>query len=294
MRNLLCSFVLGLSIMAIAQDDIVVYSSDNYQKSTKENSSYQIVEDDIDDYDYDEYMAEPSTPIPMLNSKAKKVSVVEEKDDKLLGQDTRRVRYSAMLDLGIGGDLTSGGTALSISTTHGVQLGKYVFVGAGIGYSFVEDGLYRPKYDLPSTGSYNSYRNTWTNMDYVEEEYYNSHAINYYAAFRAYCRKGKWVPYFDVKLGGSTFAEYYQDRSTYYWRTTVYNSSSKKYETRSGTIGYDAEPDKDIISGLYLEVGFGIVMYKYFDVRLSWTASGEGGYLTERENSLQLKVGVRL
>lgn len=67
-----------------------------------------------------------------------------------------------------------------ITTTHGYQITPHIFVGAGIGFNYVNN--------TDNTGSPYS-----TPNDYM---------IPFYADFRATLLNNKITPYFDLKLGG--------------------------------------------------------------------------------------------
>ena len=224
--------------------------------------------------------------------------------NQLDASDLSLVSYRGMFDVGFGEDLSANKFAMSLSTTHGMQISPFFFIGLGVGYSYLPDNAYYPKYEEPGSGYYHqdkkhAYGNYWVidSPTLYGGGRTDRHAFNYYLDLRANMAKGNWIPYVDLKLGGSTFTSYskggkvkkeYSEYSEYYDRYM--------YETR----WYRARPHKGVSTSFFCEVGVGMVIYKYFDIRVSWTRSNyNNGFYNELdsatdygENSLQVKLGV--
>lgn len=89
-----------------------------------------------------------------------------------------KVYYSGMVDVGLGGEIFSESFSMSVSTTHGIHISDYFFVGAELGYSY-----WHPYYKIYD---------------------YGVHSITYLLDLRVYMARGKFRPYLDLKVGGGT------------------------------------------------------------------------------------------
>lgn len=289
-KVLVIAAALTIAELSFAQSEMVYYPGDS-KRSTPEQ--YPEMVDDI--FVLEEYAATPEEHIAKKKEKKEhRLTTVSGRFSGLADDDGRRIWYSGMVDVGFGNNVDIHEFSASVSTTHGLHFSKWFFMGLGVGYLYEKDGTYFPSYQIPDANYYyyedwkGNMRGDWQDNTKTNRGHdIDCHSFNYFLDMRAYIAKCKWViPYVDVKLGGITSIVWHEGS----WAQRQFSDRDDYTGERvTKTIGYRAHPNKAAQTGFYYELGVGVVIARYLDVRFAF---GSGNDMLAPVN-LQCKIGAR-